>query len=81
VKIEEWHCREAVMLASQLPEKTEDALLVLRLATELVADFLTVDEPEMKSASVIALIGGSQRKDAAGLRNTCPAAFIPKPGP
>jgi hypothetical protein len=37
IKEKNWH---AVMLASQLPEETEDALLVLRLATELVTDFL-----------------------------------------
>ena len=30
-----------------------------RPATQLVTDFLAVDEPEMKSASVIALIGGN----------------------
>jgi len=58
-KEESWHRRQAVMLASQLPEETEDALLVLRLATQLVTDFLTVDQPERKPAPVIALIGGN----------------------
>lgn len=56
---ETWHRRQAVMLASQLPEKPEDALAVLRLATQLVMDFLSVEEPEKKSAPVIALIGGN----------------------
>ncbi|MGY4311149.1 hypothetical protein [Bradyrhizobium sp. JR3.5] len=67
MKIKAWHRRQAVMLASQLPEKTEDALLVLRLATQHVTDFVAV-EPEMKSASVIALIEG----------NNCWALKIPK---
>jgi hypothetical protein len=42
-----WHRRHAVMLASQLPEDTLDALIVLRLATELVEGFLAgSDKPE-----------------------------------
>ena len=40
MKVENWHRRQAIVLASQLPEKTEDALAVLRLATELVTGFL-----------------------------------------
>jgi hypothetical protein len=58
MKYENWHRRHAVMLASQLPEETEDALAVLRLATQLVTGFLAVDEPAKKPAPVIAPIGG-----------------------
>ncbi|MFB9264104.1 hypothetical protein ACFFWD_13125 [Bradyrhizobium erythrophlei] len=53
------HRRHALQLACQLPEDSEDALIVLRLTTQLVTDFLAVDEPEKKSASVIALVGGN----------------------
>lgn len=53
-----WHRRQALMLASQLPENAEDGLIILQLATQIAADFLSVDEPEKKSAPVIALIGG-----------------------
>ncbi|MCG2665871.1 hypothetical protein ACFPFP_02870 [Bradyrhizobium sp. GCM10023182] len=60
MKVESWHRRHAVMLASQLPEKTEDALAVLRLATQLVTDFLAEGEPMQKPAPVVALIGGNE---------------------
>ena len=40
-----------------LPEEPADALLVLRMATELVTGFLA----EPKPAPVVALIGGSER--------------------
>jgi hypothetical protein len=35
-----WHRRHAIMIASQLPDKPEDALLVLQAAKELVEMFL-----------------------------------------
>ena len=41
MKEENWHRRHAIQLASQLPEGTEDALAVLRLAAELVTGFLS----------------------------------------
>ncbi|WP_166299019.1 MULTISPECIES: hypothetical protein [unclassified Bradyrhizobium] len=50
MKIESWHRRHAVQLAAQLPDKAEDSLIILRLATELVTDFLAVDEQGRKSA-------------------------------
>jgi hypothetical protein len=55
MKEENWHRRHAVMLASQLPEKTEDALAVLRLATQLVTEFLAEDDPGQKPAPVVQL--------------------------
>ena len=36
-----WHRRQALVLASQLPDKQSDALLVLEAARELVERFLT----------------------------------------
>jgi hypothetical protein len=36
------------MLASQLPEKDEDALIILRLTTQLVTDSLAGPEPTQK---------------------------------
>jgi hypothetical protein len=53
-KIESWHRRHAVMLASQLPEGIEDARIVLRLTTELVNDFL--DQPEAERPAKPALV-------------------------
>ena len=35
-----WHKRQAMVLAGQLPENTEDALLVLQAVQELVRTFL-----------------------------------------
>jgi hypothetical protein len=35
-----WHRRQALMLASQLPEKTEDARMVLQALEELLETFL-----------------------------------------
>jgi hypothetical protein len=56
MKEQNWHRRHAVMLASQLPEETEDALAVLRLATELVTGFLAADEPKPASAQIVTLV-------------------------
>ena len=38
--VEAWHRRHAIQVAAALPETREDALIVLRLATELVESFL-----------------------------------------
>jgi hypothetical protein len=54
-KIEAWHRRRAFMLASQLPDSTADALLVLEATKELVETFLAEPEPEKKPAPVIKL--------------------------
>lgn len=37
---EAWHRRQAIQIAAALPETRDDALIVLELARELVADFL-----------------------------------------
>jgi hypothetical protein len=54
-KIESWHRRHAVMLASQLPDNTEDALSVLRMAIQLVEQFLAEGEEPAKR-SVVQLV-------------------------
>ena len=41
VEILPWPRRHAMMLASQLPDGTADAVIILRLATELAEGFLT----------------------------------------
>ena len=48
--LEAWHRRHAIQIAAALPEHTEDALIVLGLARELVSGFLS---------------GASQRPEAA----------------
>jgi len=55
MKIETWHRRHALMLASQLPDGRDDALAVLDCVRELVATFLQSDTPEPAKASVVAL--------------------------
>jgi hypothetical protein len=60
MKEHSWHRRHAVQVAASLPNDIEDALVVLRLATQAVTDFLAVDEPPKKSGSVVSLIGGGE---------------------
>jgi hypothetical protein len=64
MKPENWHRRHAVMLASQLPEETEDALTVLRLATQLVTGFLAEPDEAPKAAPVFSIIQSSKSVDA-----------------
>jgi hypothetical protein len=45
MKIEHWHRRQALCLASQLPDGPDDALAVLDLLRELVETFLRSEEP------------------------------------
>ena len=56
MKIETWHRRHALMLASQLPDGRDDALPVLDCVRELVATFLQSDTPEPAKAPVVTLI-------------------------
>lgn len=49
-----WHRRQAMVLAGQLPEGTEDALLILEAVHELVMNYLAKsadDGPAVKVAS------------------------------
>ena len=51
MKIEQWHRRHALMIASQLPDGKGDALAVLDCVSELVATFLQSDTPEPARAT------------------------------
>ena len=44
-----WHRRQALVLASQLPDNQADALMVLQAARELVEKFL-LDAPDEQRA-------------------------------
>lgn len=59
MKILPWHRRHAVHVVSELPDDTDDALIVLKLAGELVADFLAERE-EAKRPGTVVLIGGGE---------------------
>lgn len=41
-----WHKRHALQIVMQLPEATEDALLVLEAAREFLTTFLAAGKPE-----------------------------------
>jgi hypothetical protein len=56
MKIETWHRRHALTIASQLPDGKGDALAVLDCARELVATFLQSDTPEPANAPVVTLV-------------------------
>lgn len=51
----QWHRRQAITLASQLPENQSDALLVIAALKELVETFLDDkgDQPERLAVNVI----------------------------
>lgn len=57
-----WHRRHAIMLAGQLPEGKEDALLILQAIKRLVElpGFWEGVEPEKKPTATIVRIGGDQ---------------------
>lgn len=44
MKPESWHRRQAISVVAALPESTEDALIVLDLARQLVETFLACDQ-------------------------------------
>jgi hypothetical protein len=46
-----WRRRQAIQIAAQLPEKTDDALAVLELTKELVVGFLCADQPRTPLAA------------------------------
>jgi lipase chaperone LimK len=50
-----WHRRQAMVLAGQLPENTEDALLILQAVQELVETFLIAHDeaPARKPSNVL----------------------------
>jgi hypothetical protein len=62
MKIEHWHRRHALLLASQLPDGRDDALAVLECARELVTTFLQSDTPEpaKATATIVTLVRDCQ---------------------
>ena len=60
MKEQNWHRRHAIILAGQLPEGKEDALLILEAATRLVTlPGFWDGGPEQKPAAAIVRIGGN----------------------
>jgi hypothetical protein len=60
MKIEQWHRRQAMMLASQLPETRDDTLAILECVRELVTTFLQSDTPEPAKATIVTLVRDCQ---------------------
>ena len=56
MKIETWHRRQAITLASQLPDNPADALMVLQAARELVETFLQSDTQQAPTLNVLTLV-------------------------
>ena len=52
----DWRRRHALNMAGMLPEKVEDALVILELLRELTVTFLHVDMPEPAKAPVVTLV-------------------------
>jgi hypothetical protein len=52
----DWRRRHALNMAGMLPEKVEDALVILDLLREIVVTFLHVDMPEPAKAPVVTLV-------------------------
>jgi hypothetical protein len=57
-KIEPWHRRHALQLASQLPEGIEDALLVIEATRKLVEAFLKPEPADPLPDNVRSIRGG-----------------------
>ena len=58
MKEQNWHRRHAIVLAGQLPEGKDDALLVLEAAKRLVTlPGFWDGEPEKKPAAVVRIAG------------------------
>jgi hypothetical protein len=47
----QWHRRQAIMLASQLPDNTADALIVIEAMNELVRSYLMAVPAEKTAAA------------------------------
>lgn len=61
VEAQDWHRRHALQLAAQLPEKVEDALIVLGLCQGLVEGFLTPQRASEGLAEVLPFRPASSR--------------------
>jgi len=49
----QWHRRQAIVLASQLPDNTADALMVVEALKELVDGFLAANETSAERAATL----------------------------
>ena len=57
-KAEAWHRRHALQVACSLPDSSEDSLIILRLATQLVTDFMMQPDEAQKTGPVVAFVRG-----------------------
>jgi hypothetical protein len=55
--IQGWHRRQALVLASQLPDNQHDALMVIEAARELVETFLAPESVESDSTCNVVPVG------------------------
>ncbi|WP_338830643.1 hypothetical protein [Bradyrhizobium sp. 27S5] len=62
-KEQPWRRRHAVQLACQLPEYQEDALLVLRLAEQLVTGFLFEAEQDVDTWPIMSVVHRLEPRD------------------
>jgi hypothetical protein len=65
---EAWLRKQALMIANQLPENTDDALMVLDLAKEFVREFLTPQRAKRLHSLRVVEIGGAVDADSAAER-------------
>ena len=56
MKIENWHRRQALMLASQLPGNPPDALAVIECVTQLATVLLQADLAACARAKIVSLV-------------------------
>lgn len=56
---EAWHRRHAIQIAAALPETTDDALLVLDLARELVERFLAEPQARERERGTVVSLSSS----------------------
>jgi hypothetical protein len=66
VKIEPWHRRQALCIASQMPGGPDDALAVLDCVRELVETFLRSEEPAPVPKTLSSKIKVARRLTLAG---------------
>jgi len=59
-KIETWHRRHAVQLASQLPDDLDDARIIIRLTQELLDSFLAEPEQLTRPVALVVPIRGDE---------------------
>jgi hypothetical protein len=61
-KEEAWHRRHALQVACSLPDSPEDSLIIFRLATQLVTDFMMLAGADAKAPGDRALQRAARRQ-------------------